>query len=209
MTQRVSICIVLDRSGSMEDCRSDAIGAVNSYMRSVREDVEVDGSISVIIFDSQSIDKIRDRVAAINCPEITEAEYEPRSMTPLFDAVGHGAAILAKDGAADSRKILVIMTDGLENASREHTTKSISTLLKRRQEEDGWLVIYLGADHDAWAQSNALGIRQGNAAAFAKASLPNSSQALYSRSKRYAKAANVQQDLSEGFLDDERESFQE
>jgi hypothetical protein len=31
VAQKVHVGIVLDRSGSMEDCRTDAIGAVNSY----------------------------------------------------------------------------------------------------------------------------------------------------------------------------------
>ena len=88
MTEKASICVVLDRSGSMESCRSDALGAVNSYLRQVRDDETIDGTVSVIIFDSESIDCIRDRCSATTCPPLEDSEYEPRGMTPLLDAVG-------------------------------------------------------------------------------------------------------------------------
>ena len=209
MTQPVSICIVLDRSGSMESCRSDALGAVNSYIRQIKNDDEMDATASVIIFDSQSIDTIRDRVPANSCPELTEDEYEPRAMTPLLDAVAHGAGRLAKGPRKDTRKILVIMTDGLENASREHTTKTISALLRRRQEKDGWLVAYLGADHDSWAQSQALGVQSSNVAGFGKQRMAALSEVMYARSKRYTSAPSAHADLAEGFSDEERDTIKE
>ena len=42
-----------------------------------------------------------------------------------------------------------------ENASKEYTFENISSKIKEK-EEAGWLIIYLGADHDAFQQSNAL-----------------------------------------------------
>jgi len=94
VAQKVHVGIVLDRSGSMEDCRADAIGAVNSYLRQVKEDREMEARVSLIIFDSQSIDVVRDRVQAHGCAELGDSEYQPRAQTPLLDAVGHGAALL-------------------------------------------------------------------------------------------------------------------
>ena len=158
MTDKASICVVLDRSGSMESCRSDAIGAVNSYMRQIRDDDTIDATVSIIIFDSVSIDCIRDRCPASTCPPIDDSEYEPRSMTPLLDAVAHGVSVLNASEKERQRHILVVMTDGLENASREHTKETIADLLKRKQEKEGWLIVYLGADHEAWEQAQHLGI---------------------------------------------------
>ena len=171
MTNNASICVVLDRSGSMESCRSDAVGAVNSYLRQVRDDETIDATVSVIIFDSESIDCIRDRCPATTCPPLEDSEYEPRSMTPLFDAVAHGVSVLSASEGDGQRHILVVMTDGQENASREHTRETIAALLKRKQEKDGWLIVYLGADHEAWEQARHLGIRAGHTANLDKASL--------------------------------------
>src|SRR5690606_1519811 len=113
MAQKVHACIVLDRSGSMEDCRTDAIGAVNSYLRQMKEDKDQDGRISLVIFDSEGIDTIRDRAPARSCAELVAAEYQPRAATPLLDAVGKGAALLDDRSDKDERRVLAIMTDGL------------------------------------------------------------------------------------------------
>ena len=189
----------------MEDCRADAIGAVNSYLRQVKDDKELEANVSLIIFDSHGIDVIRDRVPAAGCAELGTGEYQPRAQTPLLDAVGHGVALLDKRKSPDERCILAIMTDGLENASREYTKETIKALLDRKQKEDGWLVLYLGAGHDAWEQARAMGLHAGNVAAFAKKHIDASMASVATRGRRYAMAAEpVKEAASGGFSDSER-----
>lgn len=210
MSQKVHVGIVLDRSGSMEDCRTDAIGAVNGYLRQVREDKDLDADISLIIFDSQGIDVIRDRVAVAACKELGSEEYQPRAQTPLLDAVGHGAALLDKKKMPDERCVLAVMTDGLENASREYTKETIKALLDRKQKEDGWLVLYLGAGHDAWDQARAMGLHAGNVAAFAKTNIQASLGSVATRSRRYAFAAEPAKEAATGgFTEQERARMRE
>lgn len=205
MAQKVHVSIVLDRSGSMEDCRADAIGAVNSYLRQVKDDKDMEADVSLIIFDSQGIDVIRDRAPAGSCAELAPGEYQPRAQTPLLDAVGHGAAHLDRNKEPGERCILAIMTDGLENASREYTKETVKVLLDRKQKEDGWLVLYLGAGHDAWAQAHAMGLHAGNVAGFDKRAIKASMGAIGARSKRFAAAGNAAAEAaSGGFTDQER-----
>jgi len=205
VAQKVHVAIVLDRSGSMEDCRTDAIGAVNSYLRQVKNDKDMEASISLVTFDSQSIDVIRDDVAAGSCQELGAEEYQPRASTPLLDAVGHGVALLDRRKTAGARCILAVMTDGLENASREYTKETIKALLDRKQKEDGWLVLYLGAGHDAWAQASAMGLHAGNVASFAKQHVGASMAAVGSRGRRYAMAARPAEEAAAGgFTAEER-----
>lgn len=205
MAQKVHVGIVLDRSGSMEDCRTDAIGAVNSYLRQVKDDKDMEASISLVTFDSQSIDVIRDKAPAGSCAELAASEYQPRASTPLLDAVGYGVALLDKRKEQGERCILAVMTDGLENASREYTKETIKALLDRKQKEEGWLVLYLGAGHDAWAQASAMGLHAGNVAAFDKQAVMGSMAAVGKRAKRYAMAADAAGEAaSGGFTDAER-----
>jgi hypothetical protein len=82
VTQKVHVGIVLDRSGSMEDCRTDAIGAVDSHLRQVKDDKEMEASISLITFESQAIEVIRDKAPAASCAELAASEYQPRASTP-------------------------------------------------------------------------------------------------------------------------------
>ena len=189
----------------MEDCRTDAIGAVNSYLRQVKDDGEMEATISLITFDSQSIDIIRDKVPAGSCVELTASEYQPRASTPLLDAVGQGVTLLDKRKQPGERCILAVMTDGLENASREYTKETIKTLLDRKQQEENWLVLYLGANHDAWEQARAIGLHAGNVAAFDKQAVAASMAAVGARSKRYAMAADATKEVaSGGFTEAER-----
>jgi hypothetical protein len=205
VAQKVHVGIVLDRSGSMEDCRSDAVGAVNSYLRQLQDDKDVEADVSLMIFDSQSIDLIRDHVPARSCAELGLSEYQPRAATPLLDAVGHGVAVLAKSVRAGERRILAIMTDGLENASKEYSKDTIKALLDRKQQEEGWLVLYLGAGHDAWSQARAFGLHAGNVANFHKGAVRATMQAVGSRAARYTKAANPAQEAAAGgFTERER-----
>lgn len=189
----------------MEDCRTDAIGAVNSYLRQVKTDKEMEASISLITFDSQSIDVIRDHVPAGSCAELAALEYQPRASTPLLDAVGYGVMLLDKRKAANERCILAVMTDGLENASREYTKETIKALLDRKQKEDGWLVLYLGTGHDAWTQAGALGLHAGNVANFDKSAVAGSMAAVSSRARRYAMSNEPKAEAaSGGFSERER-----
>jgi hypothetical protein len=189
----------------MEDCRTDAVGAVNSYLRQMKDDKQMEARISLITFDSQSIDLLRDRAPAGSCADLAEEEYQPRASTPLLDAVGHGAAVLDKRKEADERCILAVMTDGLENASREYTKETIKALLDRKQKEDGWLVVYLGAGHDAWAQAGALGLHAGNVASFDKQYVGASMSAAGARSRRYAASSSPIDDVvAGGFTEAER-----
>jgi hypothetical protein len=189
----------------MEDCRTDAIGAVNSYVRQVKDDRSMEARISLVIFDSQGIDVIRDRVPAAACAELGASEYQPRAQTPLLDAVGHGAAHLDKSKEAGERCVLAIMTDGLENASREYTKETVKALLDRKQKEEGWLVLYLGAGHDAWSQASAMGLHAGNVAGFDKRAMGATMAKVAARSARYAAAPDAAAEAaSGGFTDDER-----
>jgi len=198
-TEALHVAIVLDRSGSMSSCRSDAIGAVSSYVRSLRQnETTVGASLTLVLFDSDGIDTVRDTVPVTTCPELLESEYVPRAMTPLLDAVGRTAAALESQGEPGDRRILAIMTDGLENASREFTLKTIAALLKRKQDE-GWLVAYLGANQNSWQNAERLGIRASSTSDFTVAALGDSACVLAAISARY-----VAQDGEVGFTEEER-----
>ena len=148
---------------------------------------------------------LRDHVPAGSCAELASEEYQPRASTPLLDAVGHGVTVLDKRKEPGARSILAVMTDGLENASREYTKETIKALLDRKQREDGWLVLYLGAGHDAWAQAGALGLHAGNVADFAKEAVGGTMAAVATRARRYAMATDAEEEArSGGFTDRER-----
>jgi uncharacterized protein YegL len=185
MFQRVHISIVVDRSGSMDHCRSDAIQTINTYLSHLRDDPIANLRMSLVLFDSEAIDTVRDRLPIAECPDLSWDEFEPRGGTPLLDAVGYAASLLDCLSLRDERRILVILTDGLENASKEYTRERLCTLLQRKQRDDGWLVLYFGANHDSWNQANQIGIRSSHTANFATSQLVETAAVLHAAAARY------------------------
>jgi len=145
--------ILLDRSGSMESIRESAIDGVNEYIGSLANDKEVDSRISLTIFDSSGIDLIRDNIDAGRCAPLRGDEFQPRAMTPLNDAIGRTIAEIEAGTRRDGENVaFIILTDGLENASHEYNRAAIKALLERVQKEKNWLVLYLGANQDAFQE---------------------------------------------------------
>ena len=161
MSDKTHVCMILDRSGSMETCRESTIEAVNQYLLEAKaDDALKEADFNLTIFDGQSIDTIR--TGPIKATEdITTEEYVPRATTPLYDAIGRGIDTL--DGNGADKAVLVIVTDGHENASRKHEIDSIKELLKTRQDK-GWLVVFLGAGLEAAQQGMGIGLSLGTIA---------------------------------------------
>ena len=166
MSNKLDVQIVLDRSGSMANAWDDTIGGLNQYVSTLAEDKEVDAAITLTVFDTGSIDTIRSAVSAKKFEKVTEKEVHPRGGTPLFDAVGQSINAM-RDRLSKHRKALVVMTDGYENSSQEHTAASIKALIERCQKDD-WLVTYLGADHDAWDQASSMGFGAAHVGQYSK-----------------------------------------
>jgi Mg-chelatase subunit ChlD len=146
------ICLVVGRSGSMQAIRDDALGGVNSYIMSAKQDRALyESRFALITFSSDSVDTIGKNEIMEEVKPIGSDEYRCAGWTPLYDAIGRGIGILdeASGATPDSKCILLVMTDGQENASREFTHEKITALIKARQER-GWLVTFLGdlALHD-------------------------------------------------------------
>src|SRR5262245_1436813 len=159
---RLYVHVLLDRSGSMEDCRDKTIDAFNEYVGSLRSQSRAGTRLSLMTFDSESIDLVFDALRINDIAKLTRETFVPRGMTPLFDAVAQAVAHIDKVTLlADERVALAILTDGLENASQEMTAAGVRKLLVDRQERCNWLVQYLGANQDAWAAGEQIGVGVG------------------------------------------------
>ena len=107
-----------------------------------------------------------DNVDIKKAEELTEAVWYPRGTTALYDAIGKTIntekANFAKLGNEKPAKVLVcVVTDGLENASREFSLETIKNLIKNCENEN-WNFIYLAANQDAFAVGTSFGISAGN-----------------------------------------------
>jgi hypothetical protein len=155
--------ILLDRSGSMAGKWAETLTAINGYVAELAH-VTPTLAVTLATFDDHGpheasgqapwFEVIRDGVRADLWRPVTPREAAPRGTTPLFDAVERLVS-LAEDARAD-RAVMVVMTDGYENASRVATKTSAKMRLDRCRER-GWQVVFLGADFDTSAQAGDLG----------------------------------------------------
>jgi Mg-chelatase subunit ChlD len=173
--------ILLDRSGSMEVLWTEALNSVNAYVKKLAED-KVDTGVTLATFDKDGeqfkFDVIRDRIVPSTWKAVTDSDATPRGMTPLNDAIGRVVA-LAKagvNGTQYDKLALIVMTDGLENASREFTHAAAKALLDDCRAKN-WQVIFLGADFDNAAQAESYGNIAAASAVVSKARLSEAMEA--------------------------------
>lgn len=162
MKNKTDITIILDRSGSMDSVKSDTIGGFNSFLSSQQQN-ETEAALSLVQFDDQYETLYIDK--NINqADKLTDQTFEPRGMTALFDAIGRtinsvGQRLANLDELQRPDKVLlVIMTDGLENASKEFSAEKISEMIKHQRNNYKWEFMFIGANQDAVLSAQQIGI---------------------------------------------------
>ena len=158
------IVFILDRSGSMSGLEADTIGGFNSMIaKQKKEDGEA--YVSTVLFDDQC-EVLHDRVPMDKVPVMTDEEYYVRGCTALLDAVGgaihHIANVhkYARDEDRPEKTLVVITTDGMENASKRYSYEKVQAMIKKEQEKYGWEFIFIGANIDAVQEAKRFGIRK-------------------------------------------------
>lgn len=149
------IAVILDRTGSMESIRDDTIGGFNAFLNAQKAEPGL-ATLTLVQFDSQDPYEIVHRFKLLSeIPELSRATFVPRATTPLLDAMGRGINDLEKslgdlsESERPSRVVMVIITDGQENASREFRKDQIGKMIREKQEESGWQFVFLSADLDS------------------------------------------------------------
>ena len=199
----LSIRIVLDRSGSMQGSKVVTIKALNTYLKELKKEKVWNASLTLSTFDSISIDIPISKKPISELQKFSLDLLQPRGGTPLFDAIGLAIHDLEQtDISSDENKVLVIVTDGYENASREYTSENISSKIKEK-EEAGWLIIYLGADHDAFTQSNTLNFNFDRSMRYSKEDSVDAFRAVTRTTLDYSKGIK---NKSIKFTEEERDS---
>lgn len=164
------LVFVLDRSGSMTGLESDTIGGFNSVIEKQKK-CDGEALVSTVLFDNR-IEVLHDRVRLENVPTMTEQEYFTRGCTALLDAVGgaihHISTVhrYARSEDVPEKAMFVIITDGLENASRSYSYPEVKRMIEHEQEKYGWEFVFLGANIDAAAEAGRIGIRAERAARY-------------------------------------------
>lgn len=130
----VAVGIVIDNSGSMRDKRPAVNQAALNFVRSSNPQDEV----FVVNFNDEYY---LDQDFTSSVPQLKDAleKIEARGGTALYDALVASADHLKKNARLE-KKVLLVVTDGEDNASRE----SLEQAVRRLQAENGPTVYTIG-----------------------------------------------------------------
>lgn len=161
----LDITVIIDRSGSMEEIRDDAIGAFNAFL-SGRKGSDPDAIMTIVLFDEQ-YEILMNGVPIREIHPFTREIYVPRGRTALYDAVGKTIGAIQSRPHQDDMVFIAILTDGQENASTEWTRDRVKGHI-HDLEEKGWDFYYLSASLDAFTDGERLGIQRSKNLQFKK-----------------------------------------
>ena len=147
------LVFILDRSGSMSGLESDTVGGFNTMIEKQKKQ-NAPCYVSTVLFNHTS-EVLYDRVKLGEVQKMTEENFFVGGSTALMDAIG-GAIhhignihkyIRPEDVPANT--MFVIMTDGMENASRRYSSEQVKQMIERQKKRYGWEFLFIGANIDA------------------------------------------------------------
>lgn len=157
--------IILDKSGSMGSIAKAAISGFNETIGGIRSAQErfkdtQEHFVSLMLFCGCEKTMVYDKVPVNEVKELTSRDYRPCCNTPLYDAMGLSINALYKDikDKEDATAAVTVITDGLENASKEYSGKAIKALVEQMKEQEGWNFAYIGTNQDVEATAASLNI---------------------------------------------------
>jgi hypothetical protein len=163
------IHMLFDRSGSMSGHEADVEGWYKTFIEGLRAQPG-DCTVSAAQFDTQGYETTIEWATLQTAPN--EFKLYPRGGTPLLDSVAKSIHQLGerlsamKEEDRPSKVIVVVQTDGEENASVEYTKEKLKVLVKEQTETYSWEFMFLGANIDAFGEAEAMGMRAATTANF-------------------------------------------
>lgn len=158
------LVFILDKSGSMAGLEADTIGGMNALLEKQKKQAG-GANVTTVLFNDQS-ELLHDRIAIHGVSPITERDYEVGGTTALLDAIGSTiqkiSNALKQAGTQEqaSKVMVVITTDGMENASKEYSHQKIQSMIRYQKLQYDWEFIFLGANIDAVKTARHFGIEE-------------------------------------------------
>jgi Mg-chelatase subunit ChlD len=153
---RTLLVAILDESGSMGTKRQDVIGGFNTFLTDQKK-LEADDLSMVLAKFNTVVTTVHRGVPIADVQPLTLETYVPGGMTALFDAIAQ--AVRLADAETFDRAICLVITDGLENSSRETSKEQVVEIIKAHEGKGNWSFVYLGEDPQRWARETGASVR--------------------------------------------------
>lgn len=161
-TDLTEIVVVLDESGSMHSIETDATGGFNKFLEEQKA-IPGEANITVVKFNTVAA-PLYEGVRLADAKTLDKTNYKPGGNTALYDAVGQAVDNLGKRLAAmneadrPGKVIMVIITDGEENSSKEYRQDRIKQMVEHQRSVYKWEFVFLAANQDAALAGGRIGV---------------------------------------------------
>ena len=160
MKDLTELVIIIDKSGSMHGLEKDVVGGFNALIEEQKKEGE---TLVTTFFFNDSIDITHEQEDIKKIKPLDGRSYQPQGCTALLDAIGDAISLIKakhsrlKEEELPEHTIFSIMTDGLENASREYSYRRIKQMIEL-QKKCGWVFLFQAANIDTEYEADRLGI---------------------------------------------------
>jgi hypothetical protein len=148
------IVIILDESGSMDLIRHQMIKAINDLVMEQKQIKERPATFTLVKFSDKVKEVIVNKLLT-NVNSLTNADYMPEGSTALYDAIGQTIVRFRNE----KNVLMVIVTDGQENASKKYTRNQINKMIDDKKKNNDWTYVYLSSDINTEIQGNNIGLQ--------------------------------------------------
>lgn len=157
--EKTIVNFILDKSGSMSSVKEATISGFNEYLKTLKNDKKSSYELTLTLFDTDIITQVS-KFDIKDVRNLSGESYTPDGSTALYDAVC--STIKNVKEKKGQKVITVIMTDGMENASKEYTEVQMRKLINERTKKGNWAFVYLGANQDSYAVAQKYGVKAAN-----------------------------------------------
>jgi Mg-chelatase subunit ChlD len=151
--------LLLDASGSMSNVRLETLNAVNAQIEAIRTLAAAKPSTDIRVTLTTFHTEVRNVFRELNpqqAPLLTQQQYTTDGSTALLDALGLRMTELERTVSIHDDVVIVVLTDGAENASQYYTYRQIADKIASLKKTERWSFSFLGADIDAWESARHL-----------------------------------------------------
>jgi Mg-chelatase subunit ChlD len=170
-----AIAVIADASRSMASLTSDTIGSFNIFLNEQKAN-PAEAAFTLCIFNSEHR-LAHDFTRLHSVAELTRETYRCSGSTALLDAMGAtidslGARLAAMpEEERPSKVIVLVITDGEENCSRNYTLEQIKAKVEHQRDTYSWEFVFIGANIDAISTGTSMGFASHNSVAYTSDSI--------------------------------------
>lgn len=146
----IHVCFVLDESGSMASSEGDVKGGFKKVIEEQKSLAKGGCIISLFKFSTNAEEVyLGKNVDDINGDNL---DYNPGGLTAMNDGIGLAIDSVGKwladkdESERPEKNLVVIMTDGAENNSKEFNLEQVREKIKHQTEKYDWSFVYMGTD---------------------------------------------------------------